>query len=76
MFYHYDRFGWYDMSSDSNGDRMTELEPLNKSLTIVNGELRANWTGYAWNDLPYWTPTTEELNPIVVDTDPNIIDIP
>lgn len=69
MFYHYDNFGWYDKSSATDGDRMTDKEPVNKSLTTMDGEVRANWTGYDWNDLPYWTPTAEELNPQVVNLD-------
>ena len=51
-----------------NGDRMTELEPLNKSLTLVDGELRANWTGYDWVELPYYTPSPEELNPTIIES--------
>lgn len=47
----YDLFGWY--SAESYPDRVAPVAPSNTSLTTTPGELRANWTGHEWVDLPY-----------------------
>jgi hypothetical protein len=61
MFYEYDVCGWYCGIFETEKLRTTSIEPKNKSLTVVDGEPRANWTGYEWKDLEYWTLTEEML---------------
>ena len=50
----YNLYGWY--SADQFPNRVAPVAPANTSLTEVEGELRANWTGYEWVDLPYKAP--------------------
>lgn len=52
--HHYDIFGWYT-SAPIEG-RATSVAPTNTSETTTPGELRANFTGYVWVDLPYVVP--------------------
>ena len=47
------KFGWY--SSTQIPGRLVSTEPNNTSETTTPGELRANWTGHTWVDLPYVT---------------------
>ncbi len=50
----YDHYGWY--AADQFPTRAASVEPENDALTETEGELRANWTGYEWVDLPYAAP--------------------
>ena len=54
MAHKYDNYGWY--VGEAEGDRCTEDQPANLSVSEIEGALRANWTGYEWNDLPYVKP--------------------
>ena len=47
----YNLYGWYSANQFPN--RAASVAPVNLSLTETTGELRANWTGYEWVDLPY-----------------------
>lgn len=49
----YDIYGWY--SADKFPDRVATA-PDNTSETTTTGDMRANWTGYAWVDMPYQAP--------------------
>lgn len=49
----YDLWGWY--SADDYPGRQAP-DPVNMSMTTVPGELRANWTGQEWVDIPYSAP--------------------
>lgn len=50
----YNLYGWY--SADQYPLRAANVATDNTSLTETDGELRANWTGYEWVDLPYQAP--------------------
>jgi len=63
MFYIFDNSGWYTGQSGSATPRSTELDPVNYSLTEVDGEMRANWTGYSWVDREYKAPPPQQQNP-------------
>ncbi len=63
MSYHYDKWGWYD--GEAEGPRTTDLEPPTLSTSTVPGADRANWTGYAWDVLPYAAPVIDEAPPPV-----------
>lgn len=52
--HHFDNFGWY--TTEQLPGRSTELAPDNTSETTAPGELRANFTGYIWVELPYQAP--------------------
>lgn len=52
--HYFDLFGWY--TSTSIAGRATLIAPANTSETTTPGELRANFTGYVWVDLPYVVP--------------------
>ena len=54
----YDHYGWY--AADQFPTRAASVEPENDALTETEGELRANWTGYEWVDLPYAAPVITE----------------
>lgn len=54
MSYYYDERGWY--TSEQLPGRFTDIAPDNTSETTTDGELRANFTGYEWVDLPYQAP--------------------
>lgn len=54
----YNLYGWY--SADQFPNREASVEPENDALTETEGELRANWTGYEWVDLPYAAPVITE----------------
>lgn len=51
---HFDKYGWY--TTEQLPGRSTTIAPSNTSETTTPGELRANFTGYAWVDLPYQAP--------------------
>ena len=55
-FYIFDDYGWYSGSSATKVDRSVEVKPSNLSVTTVEGEKRANYTGYDWIDIPYVVP--------------------
>ena len=52
--YYFDLYGWY--TSTPIAGRSTDIAPVNLSETITDGEMRANFTGYEWVDLPYQAP--------------------
>lgn len=52
--HHFDNYGWY--TSEQLPGRATDIAPDNTSETTTPGELRANFTGYVWQDLPYQAP--------------------
>ena len=54
----YNLYGWY--SADQFPNREASVAPVNLSLTETTGELRANWTGYEWVELPYAAPVITE----------------
>jgi len=56
----YNLYGWF--TGEAEGQRTTAIVPTNQSLTEVEGEHRANWTGYEWVDLPYIAPV--EIVPV------------
>lgn len=56
MAYHFDDYGWYAGQVADGSPRSTLLIPANTSQTTTPGELRANFTGYVWVDLPYAAP--------------------
>lgn len=63
MQYHYNQFGWYD--GLATGQRTTPIVPGNLSTSNTPGELRANFTGHVWVDLPYVVPPAiDTLAPI------------
>lgn len=49
-----DWWGWY--AGDAYPQRQVPIAPENTSTTTTPGELRANWTGYAWVERPYVAP--------------------
>lgn len=53
MFYKYDFAGWYAGSTDQELDRTTDVKPTNLTVTEVEGEMRSNFTGYEWIEMPY-----------------------
>ena len=58
--YGYDLFGWYVGEVDSSFRRKTDTEPTNKDLSAKPGDIRSNWTGYEWIEMPY---RYQEYNP-------------
>lgn len=56
--HYFDRFGWY--TSTPIEGREADVAPENTSETDVPGQPRANWTGYAWVDLPYSAPPPDD----------------
>lgn len=63
--HHFDTYGWY--TSEHLEGRVTDVAPTNTSETTTPGELRANFTGHIWIDLPYAVPA-----PVTVDPAPII----
>lgn len=59
MFYRFDAYGWYDGCFEEQVARTTDIAPVNLSMTTVNGEMRANHTGYEWIDRPYFAPAVQ-----------------
>lgn len=68
MNFEFDLFGWYTGQAEEPGLRTTPLAPANTSLTEVEGELRANWTGVEWVELPYEPPPA----PVEPEADPRL----
>ena len=58
--YYYDKYGWF--TSDVISNRIVEVEPPLTSETVVVGELRANWTGVEWLELPYYQSESVDSN--------------
>lgn len=58
MGYLFNNYGWF--SGEGTGNRSTDLEPVNLSLTETPGELRSNWTGYLWANIPYVVPVVDD----------------
>lgn len=56
--HHFDLYGWY--TTEQLPGRDTDITPTNTSTTDTPGELRANFTGYEWVDLPYAAPVITE----------------
>lgn len=63
-YYLFDLYGWYAGTIDQKSIRATEVEPKNKSTTLIEGEMRANFTGYEWIDTPYKPAPTPEPEPV------------
>jgi len=61
MSYYYDGFGWYVGESGIDG-RCTEDQPSNLSVSNAADELRSNWTGFDWIELPYVALVPPELS--------------
>lgn len=75
MNFEFDLFGWYEGTSEEPGLRTTTEAPANTSTSEAEGELRANWTGAEWVDVPYAAPpvpTEPEVDPRIwwVDVGP------
>lgn len=60
MAFLFDNYGWY--TGEGEGKRSTNEVPSNTSMTTTPGQLRANWTGRGWVEVPYFTPA-EETSP-------------
>lgn len=56
MAYHFNQHGWYTGEVPDGAPRSTLLRPANLSTTTTAGELRSNFTGYVWLELPYREP--------------------
>lgn len=52
--HYFDKYGWY--TSIPLAGRETDVAPENFSETTTPGELRANWTGYRWENILYIEP--------------------
>lgn len=57
MSYSYDMYGWY--CGNGVGSRTTDIAPINLTITATSGELRSNWTGHTWVDIPYVVPVVD-----------------
>lgn len=68
MNFEFDLWGWYTGQVEEPGMRTTPVAPANTSLTEVQGELRANWTGVEWVELPYEAPSA----PLEPEADPRL----
>lgn len=56
MHYEYDLFGWLAGTSETGTSRSTAVAPPHLDMPTTPGELRPNWTGWEWLDLPYAAP--------------------
>lgn len=68
MNFEFDLWGWYTGQVEEPGLRTTPVAPANTSLTEVEGESRANWTGVEWVELPYVAPPA----PVEPEADPRL----
>lgn len=62
----FDHAGFYVGSTNEPQLRSTEIEPSNLSVTEVPGEIRSNWTGYSWIEIPFIAipaPTVLAIHP-------------
>ncbi len=57
----YDLHGWY--VGDSYPSRQA-VAPENTSQTTTPGQMRANWSGTAWVNLPYVAPVIDTPNTV------------
>lgn len=57
----YDLHGWY--AGDSYPARQASA-PENTSQTTTPGQMRANWSGTAWVNLPYAAPVIDTPNTV------------
>lgn len=55
MWYHYDIYGWY-IGLGPQIERSTDIAPDNLDISDIPTNLRANWTGLEWVNLPYVKP--------------------
>ena len=37
----------------------TDIALINLTITTTSGELRSNWTGHTWVDIPYVVPVVD-----------------
>lgn len=51
----FDQYGWY--AGEGDGERSTDLEPANKSVSQDIGAPRSNFTGVVWIETPYFETT-------------------
>ena len=58
--YYFDKYGWYTSTSIAGRETIIATDTL--SETVTPGEIRANFTGHEWVELPYMT------SPPIVDT--------
>lgn len=56
MAYAFDLWGWYTGEVPTGTQRSTPATPTAWSTADTPGEPRANWTGIAWQTLPYVAP--------------------
>ncbi|UCV00714.1 hypothetical protein [Acidovorax radicis] len=68
MNFEFDLWGWYAGTSHDAAPRTTPVAPANLSTTNAEGELRANWSGVAWVDVPYTRPI-----PLIAPVQPEIV---
>ena len=64
MNYYFDIFGWY-VREEIEG-RVTNIKPENLGETTIEGELRSNFTGTEWVNIPYFPhkdPEPEQSQP-------------
>ena len=61
MNYYFDAFGWY--TQENIEGRVTNIKPENMGETTIEGELRSNFTGTAWVNIPYFTHKDPEPAP-------------
>ena len=63
MNYYFDIFGWY--TRETIEGRVTNIKPENLGETTTEGELRSNFTGTEWVNIPYFTHKDPEPEPEV-----------
>ena len=61
MNYYFDIFGWY--TRETIEGRVTNIKPENLGETTTEGELRSNFTGTEWVNIPYSTHKDPEPEP-------------
>ena len=54
MSYLIGQYGWYEGTGDSL--RSTEIEPSNKSTSVIAGTMRSIWNEKGWSEIPYVIP--------------------
>lgn len=62
MTYTYDFYGWYCGNGDT--ERSTNIAPSNLSTSQNVGDLRSNWTGHVWVEIPYIPPPSPDMSVI------------
>ncbi len=71
MTYYFDIFGWY--TREKIEGRVTNIKPENLGETTIEGELRSNFTGTEWVNVPYFTHKDPEPEPELVPGQPKKI---